>query len=73
MSTNPRPTLEEQLEEILADTERRLQELQEQRQREEIERLPELFAATSNRWRNIRLYIDELMSDLRGRREDEEE
>ena len=38
MNNDPRLTLEEQLEEILADTERRLQELQEQRQREEIER-----------------------------------
>lgn len=72
MTTDPKLTLEEQLEEILSDTERRLQELQEQRQREEIERLPELFAATSSRWQNIRLFIDELMSDLRGRREDEQ-
>ncbi|HHU67469.1 MAG: hypothetical protein GX859_00830 [Corynebacterium humireducens] len=72
MNNDPRLTLEEQLEEILADTERRLQELQEQRQREEIERLPELFAATSHRWNNIRVFIDALMSDLRGRGEDEQ-
>jgi len=72
LNTDPKPTLEEQLEEILADTERRLQELQEQRQREEIERLPELFAATSNRWNNIRMFIDELMRDLRGRDPEEQ-
>ncbi|AJE33050.1 hypothetical protein B842_06005 [Corynebacterium humireducens NBRC 106098 = DSM 45392] len=72
MNTDPKPTLEEQLEEILADTERRLQELQEQRQREEIDRLPELFATTSNRWNNIRMFIDELMRDLRGRDDGEQ-
>ncbi|WIM68740.1 hypothetical protein QP027_04965 [Corynebacterium breve] len=64
----------DQLEQILKDTEDLTRELREEiqlkRQHEAVEQLPELFKTVDQaKWSNLRLLLEELVSEFRERRE----
>ncbi|WP_420099744.1 hypothetical protein [Corynebacterium sp.] len=72
----PGPT-EAQLERILVDAEGALQalrkELAEHRrlreQHDAVEQLPHLLNASSEKWGNVRLFLDDLVEELRANRQ----
>lgn len=72
------PPVEEQLEQILRDAERALAELREAlaeqrlraQQHREIDRLPEHLANTTVKWKQVRGFFDEVISELKGRDDD---
>ncbi len=75
-AAEPVPPVEDQLEQILTDAERVLAELrtalaeqrQLARQHAEIDRLPEHLANTTVRWGQVRVFLQEMLDELRQRR-----
>lgn len=75
MSTPKNTNREEQLEQILLDTEQLTRELREEiqlkRQHEAVDQLPELLETVDQgKWSNLKLLLEELVAEFRARRQE---